>query len=550
MSASSAESAEQNQRTEQEQRRREERDALLDRGIDPYPYAWEVNAHAQDILDTFDDDTHQPEGDEEPAYTVSIAGRITSMRVMGKSAFFDVQDSTGTIQAYIRQGDLPEDDYDEVFTELLDIGDIVGLKGHVFRTRMGEITVRAGDGFQLLAKSLRPLPVVKEREDEEGNVEVYNEVTDKEFRYRQRYVDLIVNPDVRDVFRKRSALIRTMRDFLDAKGYLEVETPVLQPVYGGATARPFTTHHNALDMQLFLRIADELYLKRLLVGGLDGVYEIAKDFRNEGLSRFHNPEFTMMELYVAYEDYEWMMDLTETLIGRIAMELHGTPKIEWEGHTVSLQPPFHRVTFFGAIEDATGFNLYGADRERVYAVAHDELGLEDVESDMGLGKLLDEIFGETVEPSLTQPTFVVDYPVELSPLAKKHREKEGLVERFELIIAGKEVANAFSELNDPQDQRERFEAQAALRAAGDDEATPIDEDYLRAMEYGMPPSAGLGIGVDRLTMILTGQTSIRDVILFPLLRPETGPSETGPSETSPTEAGESTDAEASADDAV
>ncbi|NBC85247.1 MAG: lysine--tRNA ligase [Bacteroidetes bacterium] len=508
--------------TEQEQRRREEREALEAKGVDPYPYAWDVDAHAQEIIDTFDDDKHQPDGDEEPPYVVSIAGRITSMRVMGKSAFFDVQDSTGTIQAYIRKNDLPDDLYDEVFTELLDIGDIVGLKGHVFRTRMGEVTVRAGDDFQLLAKSLKPLPVVKEREDEEGNVEVYNEVTDKEFRYRQRYVDLVVNPEVRDVFRKRSTLIRTMRDFLDDRGYLEVETPVLQPVYGGATARPFTTHHNALDMELFLRIADELYLKRLLVGGFDGVYEISKDFRNEGLSRFHNPEFTMMELYVAYKDYGWMMELTETLLGAIATALHDDPEFEWQEHAISLEPPFERVTFFDAIEEATGFDLYQADRDRVYDVAKNELQLDDIDGEMGLGKLLDKIFGETVEPSLIQPTFVIDYPVELSPLAKKHRAKEGLVERFELIIAGKEVANAFSELNDPQDQRERFEEQAAMRAAGDDEATPIDEDYLRAMEYGMPPAAGLGIGVDRLTMILTGQESIRDVILFPLLRPEQG----------------------------
>ena len=506
--------------TEQEQRRREERDALEERGIDPYPYAWDVDAHARPIKETYDDDKHAPGEEGTTPMEVSVAGRITGIRVMGKSAFFDLQDASGTIQVYVRKNDLPDDFYDEVFTELLDIGDIVGIKGHVFRTRMGEVTVRAGDDFQLLAKSLRPLPVVKEREDEEGNVETYNEVTDKEFRYRQRYVDLIVNPEVRDVFRQRATLISTMRRFLDDRGYLEVETPVLQPLYGGASARPFTTHHNTLDMELYLRIADELYLKRLLVGGLEGVYEIAKDFRNEGLSRFHNPEFTMMELYVAYKDYEWMMGLTEKLIGAVATELHGTPEVEWGEHTISLEPPFDRVPFFDAIEEHTGFDLYGADRDRVYEVASDELHLEDADADMSLGKLLDEIFGETVEPNLIQPTFVTDYPVELSPLAKKHREKEGLVERFELIVAGKEVANAFSELNDPQDQRERFEAQAAQRAAGDDEATPVDEDYLRAMEYGMPPSAGLGIGVDRLTMILTGQESIRDVILFPLLRPE------------------------------
>ena len=502
------------ERTEQEQRRREEREELDARGIDPYPYAWDVDAHAADILDTFDDDKHGSESDE--TLTVSIAGRITALRVMGGSAFFDLQDESGTIQVYVRKNDLPEDFYKEVFTELFDIGDIVGVAGSVFRTRMGEVTVRANDAFQLLAKSLRPLPVVKEKEGE-----VYNEVTDKEFRYRQRYVDLIVNPEVRDVFRQRATLLSTMRDFLDSRGYLEVETPVLQPLYGGATARPFTTHHNALDMELYLRIADELYLKRLLVGGYEGVYEIAKDFRNEGLSRFHNPEFTMMELYVAYKDYRWMMETTEALIATIAEALHDTPMVEHpEVDTpISFEAPFARVAFFDAIEDATGHDLYQKDRDAVYTVADDDLGLE-VDDTMGLGKLLDEIFSETVEPTLVQPTFVIDYPVELSPLAKKHRDKDGLVERFELIVAGREIANAFSELNDPQDQRERFEEQVALRDAGDDEANPIDEDFLRALEYGMPPAAGLGIGIDRLTMLMTGQTSIRDVILFPLLRPE------------------------------
>ena len=498
------------ERSEQEERRREERRELEARGIDPYPYEWKVDAHAADILDAFDDETHDPEDGER--MDVAIAGRITSVRVMGGSAFFDVQDASGTIQAYIRKNDVGEEFYEEVFRDLLDIGDIVGIEGYVFRTGMGEVTVRA-EKLELLSKALRPLPVVKEAEGE-----TYNEVTDKEFRYRQRYVDLTVNPEVRTVVRQRAQLIRTMRDFLDERGYLEVETPVLQPIYGGASARPFTTHHNALDMELYLRIADELYLKRLLVGGLEGVYEIAKDFRNEGLSRFHNPEFTMMELYVAYKDYRWMMELVEALIERIATDLHGTPEIEHEGETISFARPWERVTFLGAIEDQTGYDLHGASRDELMDVAK---GLDlEVEDDLGAGKLYDKIFSETVEPTLVQPTFVMDYPIELSPLAKKHREKEGLVERFEVIVAGREICNAFSELNDPDDQRARFEEQARLRAEGDEEATPIDEDYLRAMEYGMPPAAGLGVGIDRLTMIMTGQASIRDVILFPLLRPE------------------------------
>ena len=489
--------------SEQEQRRREEREALERRGIDPYPHAWDVDAHADDILDTFDDDLHQPEDGEVGSYKVSIAGRITGLRVMGGSAFFDLQDETGTIQVYVRSQDLGEDFYDEVFTELFDIGDIVGIEGFVFRTGMGEVTVRAAAEFQLLAKALRPLPVVKETEEE-----TYYEVTDKEFRYRQRYVDLAVNENVREVFRRRSELISTVRSFLDDQGCLEVETPVLQPVYGGASAAPFKTHHNALDMPLYLRI----------------VYEIGKDFRNEGLSRFHNPEFTMMECYVAYKDYRWMMDLTEDLLRTAAAALHDTPTVAFEGHEIDFRGNWARIPFFEAIEKVTGFDLYQADADRVYDVAVNELGLEEVDADMDLGGLLDEIFSETVEPTLIQPTFVTDYPIELSPLAKKHREKEGLVERFELVVAGREVANAFSELNDPQDQRERFEAQARQRAAeGDGDVDPedlIDEDYLRALEYGMPPAAGLGVGIDRLTMILTGQESIRDVILFPLLRPE------------------------------
>jgi lysyl-tRNA synthetase class 2 len=505
--------------SEQEQRRREEREALERRGIDPYPYAWDTDAHADEILDTFEDDEHQPEDGEEGSYKVSIAGRITDLRVMGGSTFFDLRDETGRIQVYVRAQDLPDDYYDEVFTELLDIGDIVGVEGFVFRTGMGEVTVRASEDFQLLAKSLRPLPVVKETEEE-----TFYEVTDKEFRYRQRYVDLAVNPDVRDVFHQRSELISMMRDFLDDRGCLEVETPILQPVFGGASAQPFKTHHNALDMPLYLRIADELYLKRLLVGGFEGVYEIGKDFRNEGLSRFHNPEFTMMECYVAYKDYRWMMDLTEELIRTVTTALHDDPTLTFEGREIDMGGEWTRIPFFDAIEEATGFDLYQDDADRVYDVAANELGLEEVDADMDLGELLDEIFSETVEPELIQPTFVTDYPIELSPLAKKHREKEGLVERFELVVAGREIANAFSELNDPQDQRERFEEQARQRAAEvEEDIDPdelVDEDYLRALEYGMPPAAGLGIGIDRLTMILTSQESIRDVILFPLLRPE------------------------------
>ncbi len=369
--------------------------------------------------------------------------------------------------------------------------------------------------LKVLAKSLRPLPVVKEQEGH-----VYNEVTDKEYRYRQRYVDLLVNPHIRDVFVARARMITVMRRFLDERGYLEVETPVLQPVYGGAAARPFTTHHNALNIQLFLRIADELYLKRLLVGGFRGVYEISKDFRNEGLSRFHNPEFTMMELYVAYQDYRWMMELVEEMIETIAVEMHGSPEVEVGGRRISFARPWKRIPLFQAIQEKTGRDLYGLGRDDLERAAK-ELGA-DVDDTMGAGKIIDEIFGTFVEPDLIQPTFITDYPVELSPLAKRHRSRSGLVERFEAICNGKEICNAFSELNDPVDQRQRFEEQARLRAAGDEEAMEIDEDYLRALEYGMPPAAGLGVGIDRLAMLMTGQESIRDVILFPLLRPEFG----------------------------
>jgi lysyl-tRNA synthetase, class II len=498
--------------SEQEIRRREELDSLREAGIDPYPaHGWKVDALARAVVSTFDDDAHDP-AEESSRWRVSLAGRMMSKRIMGKAAFFDIQDSTGTIQVYIRRDDLPEGFYNQVFKKLLDIGDIVGIEGFVFKTQLGEVTIHA-ERLTLLAKSLRPLPVIKETEDK-----VYNEVSDVEFRYRQRYVDLIIHPHVRDTFRTRARVISAMRRFLDERGYLEVETPVLQPVYGGAAARPFVTHHNALDMPLYLRIADELYLKRLIVGGFDGVYEISKDFRNEGLSRFHNPEFTMMELYVAFRDYAWMMDLVEEMVEHIALDVHGSTEVAVGDHTISFARPWKRIPMLDAIRERTGHDLRGASREDLADAAR-KLGIE-VDGTMGSGKLIDEIFGEFVEPHLIQPTFITDYPVELSPLAKKHREHDGLVERFEVVCNGKEICNAFSELNDPIDQRSRFEDQGRLREAGDEEAMQIDEDFLRALEYGMPPTAGLGVGIDRLVMLMTNERSIRDVILFPLMRPE------------------------------
>lgn len=509
--------------SEQEQLRRDARRALEAHGVNPYPYAWEVDTHAQAVTSGFDDAIHQP--DEETGtgvWFVSMAGRMMSRRIMGKAAFWELQDESGSIQVYVRRDDLPEDFYNTVFKKLLDLGDIIGIKGFAFRTKMGEVSIHATT-VSLLAKSLRPLPIVKEVDGK-----VFNEVTDKEFRYRQRYVDLIINPEVRTVFRQRATVIRTIRNWLDDKGYLEAETPVLQPVYGGAAARPFTTHHNALDMTLFMRIADELYLKRLIVGGFEGVYEISKDFRNEGLSRFHNPEFTMLELYVAWKDYAWMMDLVEEMIRAVAVAVHGRPATKVGDQTIDFAQPFARIPMFDAIAHYTGKQLEHADRDELAAAAK-SLGI-DVTPEMGAGKLIDEIFGEHVEPQLIQPTFITDYPLSLSPLAKKHRTKEGLVERFELIVNGKELCNAFSELNDPEDQRARFEEQARLRTAGDEEAMQVDEDYLRALEYGMPPTAGLGVGIDRLTMLMTGQTSIRDVILFPLLKPEVEDSASPPTQ--------------------
>ena len=500
--------------SEQEQVRRDARARMEEAGVNPYAYSWDVTHHAKDALDGFDSERHQPDenGQARESFRVSVAGRIMSRRIMGKAAFFHLQDASGKIQIYVSRDDLPEGFYNTVFKKLLDIGDIVGIEGFVFQTRMGETTIHA-EKLEVLAKALRPFPIVKETEEQ-----TFNEVTDKEFRYRQRYVDLVVHPEVRETFRQRARMITTMRSFLDTRGYVEVETPVLQPIYGGAAARPFTTHHNALDMKLYMRIADELYLKRLIVGGFDGVYEISKDFRNEGLSRFHNPEFTMMELYVAYKDYDWMMSLVEELVEHLALTLHGTTDVQVGGNTISFKRPWKRLPLFEAIEEKTGEQLFGKSRDELAAVA-EKLGLDTDES-MGAGKLIDEIFGEFVEPHLIQPTFITDYPVELSPLAKKHRSKDGLVERFEAICNGKEICNAFSELNDPDDQRERFEEQVRLGKRGDKEAMQLDEDYLRALEYGMPPTAGLGIGIDRLAMLMTDSESIRDVILFPLLRPE------------------------------
>lgn len=488
-------------------RRREEYNELLERGFQPYGYEYPVDAEAAEILASFEDD--------KPQRTVSVAGRVMTFRRMGKATFAHIQDHSGRIQIYAKRDDVGEKTYDAV--KLLDIGDIVGVEGFVFRTRTGEVSVHA-QSLTLLAKSLRPLPVPKEKTDEQGNKVVFDQFTDKELRYRKRALDLILNPAVKETFVKRSQLIRSMRHFLDERGYLEVETPVLQPLYGGAAARPFVTHHNALDMTLYLRIADELYLKRLIVGGFPGVYEISKDFRNEGMDRSHNPEFTMMELYVPYKDYRWMMELVEEMLSTINRAVNGGSTATVGGHEIDFTPPFRRLSMFDAIAEHTGEQLRGLDEAGLRAAAR-RLGVE-LEDSAGPGKIIDEIFSERVEDLLIQPTFITDYPLELSPLAKKHRTEPGLVERFELYINGQEIANAFSELNDPIDQKERFMEQANLRARGDDEAMTFDEDYIETLEYGMPPTAGLGIGIDRLTMLLTGAESIRDVILFPTMRPE------------------------------
>ena len=497
--------------SEQEIVRRESLQKLQELGIDPYPAElFEVNVTAKGIRKNY-------EAHKLDYKNISIAGRLMSRRIMGKAAFAELQDSTGRIQLYFNRDEVcPGEDkamYNNVFKKLLDIGDFVGIKGHVFTTKVGEISIHVQE-FKVLSKTLRPLPLPKV--DAEGNV--HDAFTDPEKRYRQRYVDLVVNPQVKDAFVKRTKLTNSMRDYLNGKGYLEVETPILQPIYGGATARPFKTHHNTLDMPLYLRIANELYLKRLIVGGFDGVYEFSKDFRNEGMSRFHNPEFTQVELYVAYKDYEWSMGLVEEMVEKIAIDLHGTTEVQVGENIVNFQRPWKRFTMYEAIEHFTGADISKMDEVEMAETAK-KLGVE-VDKSMGRGKLIDEIFGEKCEGQLIQPTFITDYPVEMSPLAKKHRVHEGLVERFEAICNGKEICNAFSELNDPIDQRARFEEQFELAKRGDEEAMVLDEDFLRAIEYGMPPAAGLGIGIDRLSMIMTNSNSIQDVLFFPQMKPD------------------------------
>ncbi|MBN1781743.1 lysine--tRNA ligase [bacterium] len=486
--------------------RLEKLNQILEKNRTAYAYQFNQTDFAQHVIDGFDE---RGEG-----FDVSLSGRLMSLRRMGKASFGHLMDNTGRIQIYVKTDQVGEDAY-ELF-KLLDIGDVIGITGSVFKTKTGEITVVAKT-LELLAKTLRPLPIVKEKIEDDEKV-IYDAFKDKELRYRQRYVDLIVNTEVRDLFVKRSKIVSAMRRFLEDKGFIEVETPVLQPLYGGAFARPFVTHHNALDMELYLRIADELYLKRLIVGGFDGVFEIAKDFRNEGMDRDHNPEFTMMELYVAYRDYNYMMDLVEEMIRTLCENVFRTTEFSYQDQVLDFGKPWKRIGFFEAIREASGADCFGKSLNELRSLAEAK-GIE-LEPSANKGNILDALFSAFVEPNLFQPTFILDYPIELSPLAKKHRKTPGLVERFEGFVGGKELCNAFSELNDPMDQRERLEAQAALRAEGDEEAMVIDEDYLRALEFGMPPTAGLGLGIDRLTMLLTDAPSIRDVILFPHMRPE------------------------------
>ncbi len=479
-------------------------------GIDPYPAAeFPTNAFSTDIRDNYRD------GEERQ---VVIAGRMMSRRVMGKASFAEIQDSKGRIQVYITRDDICPDDnkdlYNKVFKKLMDIGDFVGIKGFVFKTQTGEISVHAKE-ITLLSKSLKPLPIVKYKDGV-----AYDKFDDPEMRYRQRYVDLVVNDGVKDTFLKRATVLRTMRRFFDEAGYTEVETPTLQSIAGGASARPFITHFNALNIDMYMRIATELYLKRLIVGGFEGVYEIGKNFRNEGMDRFHNPEFTCMELYVQYKDYNWMMSFTERLLETICIAVNGKPEVQMGDKVISFKAPFRRLPILDAIKEKTGFDLYGKSEDEIRHIAVDELKMETIDDSFGKGKLIDEIFGEFCEGTFIQPTFIIDYPVEMSPLTKMHRSKPGLTERFELMVNGKELANAYSELNDPIDQEARFKEQMRLADKGDDEAMVIDQDFLRALQYGMPPTSGIGIGIDRLVMLMTGKEYIQEVMLFPQMKPE------------------------------
>ena len=516
--------------SEQEQVRRQSLQAMRDMGIDPYPAAeYEVTGYSTDIKKEFVD---RAEGEPEPeakwftGKQVRIAGRLMSKRIMGKASFIEIQDSKGRIQVYVSRDDIQEavaegeaapltveqQMYNVVFKKLLDIGDFIGIEGFVFRTQMGEISVHAKK-LTVLAKSLKPLPIVKYKDGV-----AYDGFNDPEQRYRQRYVDLVVNEGVKATFLKRAAILRTMRQVFDEAGYTEVETPILQQIAGGASARPFITHHNSLDVDMYLRIATELYLKRLIVGGFEGVYEIGRNFRNEGMDRNHNPEFTCMELYVQYKDYNWMMSFTEQLLEKIAIAVNGSTKVQIGDHEVDFKAPYRRLPILDAIKEKTGLDLASMDEDAIRAEAK-KLGVEDTEH-MGKGKLIDEIFGETCEGTFIQPTFITDYPVEMSPLTKLHRSKPGLTERFELMVNGKELANAYSELNDPIDQYNRFADQVKQRDSGDDEAQMMDEDYVTALEYGMPPTSGIGIGIDRLAMFMTGQPTIQEVLLFPTMKPE------------------------------
>jgi lysyl-tRNA synthetase class 2 len=496
--------------SEQEQIRRNSLEEIRKLGINPYPpELFKISHSSAEIIAGFEEN-------EDALTDLSLSGRIMSRRIMGSASFAEIQDSSGRIQIYLRRDDIcPDEDktlYNTVFKKLLDIGDIIGIRGYAFKTQVGEISIHVKE-LILLSKSIRPLPIVKEADGK-----VYDAVTDAEYRYRQRYVDLIVNPQTRELFRKRTQIYTSLRNLFNEKGYLEVETPILQPIPGGAAARPFITHHNSLDIPLYLRIANELYLKRLIVGGYDGVYEFSKDFRNEGMDRTHNPEFTVMEIYVAYTDYKWMMDFTEEMIEKVALDLHGTTKVQVGDQEIDFKRPFKRITMLDAIRENTGYDISGMDETGLRSVAK-SLGVE-LDETMGKGKIIDAIFGEKAEPQLIQPTFITDYPVEMSPLCKKHRDNPELTERFELIVNTKELANAYTELNDPIDQLERFQDQLKLSEKGDDEAMFIDMDFVRALEYGMPPTSGMGLGMDRLVMLMTNQSSIQEVLFFPQMKPE------------------------------